>query len=221
LMAREVAALTRVRDNAARPFAAIVGGAKISGKLETLEALAGKADTLVLVGGMANTFLLAQGVPVGRSLVETELVETARRILARARERGLVVVLPSDGVVAPSLDGPARTVPITAVGEAEMILDIGPATSRRIAAVITAARTVFWNGPAGVFEREAFAAGTMAIARALADCRAFTVVGGGESVAAVQQAGVADKLSHVSTGGGASLEFLAGDTLPGIAALEG
>jgi phosphoglycerate kinase len=220
LMAREVAALTRVRDHAERPFVAVVGGAKISGKLQTLEALLAKADTVVLVGGMANTFLLAQGLAVGKSLVEPELLATAREVLAKADSRGVAVVLPSDAVVAAGLDAPGRVVPVAAVGADEMILDIGPDTRARIGGLLAAAKTVFWNGPAGVFEKEAFAAGTMAIARALAESPAFSVVGGGESVAAVQQAGVAAKLSHVSTGGGASLEFLAGDVLPGIAALE-
>jgi len=220
LMAREIAALTKVRDNPERPFVAVVGGAKISGKLETLTSLAQRADTVVLVGGMANTFLLAQGVAVGKSLVEAELVTTAKEILAAAGARGVAVVLPTDAVAAAGVDAPGRTTGVTAVGPEEMILDIGPDTRKRIAAILAGARTVFWNGPAGVFEKPAFAAGTLAIAEAMAASAAFTVVGGGESVAAVQQAGVAAKLSHVSTGGGASLEFLAGDTLPGVAVLE-
>jgi phosphoglycerate kinase len=220
LMAREIAALTKVRDNPERPFVAVVGGAKISGKLETLTSLAQRADTVILVGGMANTFLLAKGVAVGTSLVEADLVGTAKEILAAATGRGIEVVLPSDVVVATSPDAPGRTVDVGGVAAGEAILDIGPRTQQRIAEVVTKARTVFWNGPAGVFEKPAFAAGTLAIAQALAASRAFTVVGGGESVAAVQQAGVAAKLSHVSTGGGASLEFLAGDTLPGVAVLE-
>jgi phosphoglycerate kinase len=220
LMAREIAALTRVRDNPERPFVAVVGGAKISGKLETLTSLARRADTVVLVGGMANTFLLAQGVEVGKSLVEADLVGTAKEILAAAASRGVAVILPSDVVVAPSSDAPGRIVGVGAVPAGEMILDIGPVTRQRIVQVVAQARTVFWNGPAGVFEKPAFAAGTLAIAKALADSKAFTAVGGGESVAAVQQAGVAGKLSHVSTGGGAALEFLAGDTLPGVAVLE-
>jgi phosphoglycerate kinase len=220
LMAREIAALSRVRDNPERPFVAVVGGAKISGKLETLTALARRADTVVLVGGMADTFLLAAGVAVGRSLVEADLVETAKEILAAAAARGTPVILPTDVVVATGTDAPAHTVAVGAVGPQEMILDIGPATRERIANVIATARTVFWNGPAGVFEKPAFAAGTFAIAASLAASAAFTVVGGGESVAAVQQAGLAAKLSHVSTGGGAALEFLAGDTLPGVAVLE-
>jgi phosphoglycerate kinase len=220
LMAREIAALTRVRDNPERPFVAVVGGAKISGKLETLTSLARRADTVVLVGGMANTFLLAQEVEVGKSLVEADLVGTAKEILAAAASRGVAVILPSDVVVAPSSDAPGRIVGVGAVPAGEMILDIGPVTRQRIVQVVAQARTVFWNGPAGVFEKPAFAAGTLAIAKALADSKAFTAVGGGESVAAVQQAGVAGKLSHVSTGGGAALEFLAGDTLPGVAVLE-
>ena len=220
LMAREIAALSRVRDHPERPFVAIVGGAKISGKLETLTALARRADSVVLVGGMANTFLLAEGVAVGRSLAEADLVAAAKGILADAAARGTEVLLPVDAVVAAGPDAPGRTAAVTAVEPDEMILDIGPASRGRIATVIGSARTVFWNGPAGVFERPAFAAGTLAIARAMAASPAFTVVGGGESVAAVQQAGVAGELSHVSTGGGAALEFLAGDTLPGVAVLE-
>jgi len=220
LMAREIAALTKVRDDPERPFVAIVGGAKISGKLETLQSLAKRANTVVLVGGMANTFLLAQGVGVGTSLVEADLVGTAKEILAAAATSGVAVVLPTDVVVAASTDAPGRTAAVGGVTAGEMILDIGPQTRQRIGEIVAKARTVFWNGPAGVFEKPGFAAGTLAIAEALAASSGFTVVGGGESVAAVQQAGVAAKLSHVSTGGGASLEFLAGDTLPGVAVLE-
>ena len=220
LMAREIHALSRVRDNPARPFVAVVGGAKISGKLETLQSLASLADTLVLVGGMANTFLLAEGAEVGKSLVEADLVETAREILATAAARGAHIVLPSDVVVATGLDAPGRVIAAGAVGPDDMILDIGPTARTEIAGVLATARTAFWNGPAGVFEKDAFAAGTLAIARAMASSAAFTVVGGGESVAAVQQAGVADRLGHVSTGGGASLEFLAGMELPGVAVLQ-
>jgi len=220
LLAREIAALSRVRDNPGHPYVAIVGGAKISGKLETLQAIARRADTLALVGGMANTFLAASGVAVGASLAEPELFDTAREVLAQASQRGATVLLPSDAVVARGLDGPARTVAVDGVAADEMILDIGPRTREAVAGAVAGATTVFWNGPAGVFERPDFAEGTLAIARALAASTAFTVVGGGESVAAVHQAGVASSLSHVSTGGGASLEFLAGITLPGIAALE-
>lgn len=221
LMARELQALTTVRDNPKRPFVALVGGAKISGKLEALQALVEKADTLALVGGMANTFLLATGREIGASLAERDLVDTAASILARAAERGATVILPDDVVVAPTLDAPeGRVVSATAIPCGEMVLDVGPATVARIESAVAGASTVFWNGPAGVFERPQFAAGTLAIARAMAASLAFTVVGGGESVAAVHQAGVADRLSHVSTGGGASLELLGGATLPGVAVLE-
>lgn len=220
LMARELAALGKVRDNPERPFVAVVGGAKVSDKLATLKALAARADTLVLVGGMANTFLLAQGVAIGGSLAEPDLADAAREILAAAAARGVKVVLPTDVVVAADLDAPGRTVGLDQVGPDDKILDIGPASRAAITEALATAKTIFWNGPAGVFERPSFAEGTMAIAWALADSAAFTVVGGGESVAAVQQAGLAEKLSHVSTGGGASLEFLAGDVLPGVAALE-
>jgi phosphoglycerate kinase len=222
LMVKEIAALTRVRDNPERPFVAIVGGAKISGKLETLQALANKADALALVGGMANTFLLAQGRQIGRSLVERDLLATAKEILDLGVTRGIPVLLPSDVVVAANLEsGVGSVVAVDAVGADQMILDIGPATRSAVATLVGSAKTVFWNGPAGVFEKAPFAAGTFGIVKALAACPGFTVVGGGESVAAVQQAGVAASLGHVSTGGGASLEFLSGATLPGVAVLEG
>ena len=220
LMAKEIAALSKVRDNPERPFVAIVGGAKISDKLATLRHLVHLADTVALVGGMANTFLLAQGVAVGKSLVENDQVASAREILASAAQSGKTIILPGDVVVAANVDSPGRVAGVLHVGEQDAILDAGPATSEAIAAAIGTARTVFWNGPAGVFEKPGFADGTLAIARAMAAARAFTVVGGGESVAAVQAAGVASSLSHVSTGGGASLEFLAGDVLPGVAILE-
>ncbi len=221
LMARELHALSAVRDNPERPFVAVVGGAKISGKLEALQALVERADTLALVGGMANTFLLAQGHEIGTSLVERDLLDTARDILARAAARGASVILPEDVVVAPNVEASTgQVVAAEGIPADQMVLDVGPTTIDRITAAVAGARTVFWNGPAGVFERPPFAAGTLAIARALAASSAFTVVGGGESVAAVQQAGVADRLSHVSTGGGASLEFLGGATLPGVAVLQ-
>lgn len=221
LMLAELAALSKVRDNPERPLVVVAGGAKISGKLETLQALAAKADVLALVGGLANTFLLAKGFAVGRSLVEKELLELAREILHKAASRGVEVLLPVDVVVAESLEAAQGvTVPVEAVGENQMILDVGPATVEAIRRHLGAG-TVFWNGPAGVFERPPFAAGTLAIAQALGESKAFTVVGGGESVEAVHMAGVADSITHVSTGGGASLEFLAGAVLPGVAALEG
>lgn len=221
LMARELAALTKVRDHPERPFVAVVGGAKISGKLEALQALAEKADTLAVVGGMANTFLLAAGHEVGKSLVERDLIDVARAVMGRAKERGISLLLPEDVVVAPALEAEeGRVVEATAIPADAMVVDVGPGTISRIEVALGAARTAFWNGPAGVFERPPFAAGTFAIAHALAASPAFSVVGGGESVAAVYQAGVADRLSHVSTGGGASLELLGGATLPGVAVLE-
>lgn len=220
LMLAELAALSRVRDHPQRPLVVIAGGAKISGKLEVLQALAQKADVLALVGGLANTFLLACGKPVGASLVERELIGLAEQILAQAKERGTKVLLPVDVVVAESLEAERGVVvPVEMVRGNQLILDVGPRTLAAIDEHLGSG-TVFWNGPAGVFERPAFAAGTLALARALAASSAFTVVGGGESVEAVQRAGVAERIGHVSTGGGASLEFLAGQQLPGIAALE-
>lgn len=220
LLFTELAALSRVRDNPERPLVVIAGGAKISGKLETLQALSQKADVLCLVGGLANTFLLAKGVAVGRSLVEPDLVELARQILHQAQSRGTEVVLPVDVVVAESPEAAeGKVVPVTSVPADSMILDVGPQTVAAIASRVGRG-TVFWNGPAGVFEKPPFAAGTLGIARALGESQAFTVVGGGESVEAVQLSGVASRISHVSTGGGASLEFLAGAELPGVAALE-
>ena len=219
LMAREIAALARLRDAPDQPFVAVVGGAKISGKLETLQALVTSAETVALVGGMANTFLMAKGVNVARSLVEPDLLDVARKVMDGAAARGTAIILPTDLVVAPGLNGPARACGLDDLHEDDMILDIGTATREAIRAALAGARTAFWNGPAGVFEREPFAAGTVAVARALADCPGFTVVGGGESVMAVHRAGVAQRLSHVSTGGGASLEFLAGVPLPGVVPL--
>ena len=222
LMEREVAALRRMVVDPEQPYVAIVGGAKISTKTAPLEALLERVEVLLIGGGMANTMLLAQGRPVGHSLVEQEMLEKARSVLSRAKERGVRLELPSDVVVADAIASPTR-VEVVAAGAVPadmMIVDIGPASRKLYAAAIAGARTAFWNGPMGVFETEQFAAGTMAVARALATSKAFTVVGGGESVMAVHRAGVADAIGHVSTGGGASLEFLTGEVLPAIAALE-
>jgi phosphoglycerate kinase len=220
LLLAELSALSRVRDNPQRPLVVVVGGAKISGKLETLQALAQRADVLALVGGLANTFLAACGKAVGRSLVEPHLLDVAREILSKATQRGCQVLLPIDVVVAPSPEAEeGRVVSVDAVDSQDMILDVGPASLKALVPHL-AAGTVFWNGPAGVFERPPFARGTFAIAQALGESQAFTVVGGGESVEAVRKAGVAQRLGHLSTGGGASLEFLAGANLPGVAALE-
>jgi phosphoglycerate kinase len=222
LMEHEVAALGRVVDEPEQPFVAVVGGAKVSTKTAPLKALLGRVSTLLIGGGMANTFFLAQGLEVGRSLVEQEMLDTARDVLAGAQERAVDLVLPPDVVVADAIENPQRVeiVPSNAVPSDLMVVDIGPETRARYQAVLAAARTVFWNGPMGVFEVEDFAAGTLAVAEALAASSAFSVVGGGESVMAVRQAGVIEEIDHVSTGGGASLQFITGDGMPALAALE-
>jgi phosphoglycerate kinase len=223
LMEREVAALSRVVNEPEQPFVAVVGGAKVSTKTAPLEALAGRVSSLLIGGGMANTFFLARGFEVGRSLVEKEMVETARAVLAASSERGIDLILPADVVVVDSIDDPQRleVVASDAIPADLMVVDIGPEARARYREVLSAARTVFWNGPMGVFEVPDYAAGTLAVAEALAASPAFSVVGGGESVMAVRQAGVIDDIDHVSTGGGASLQFLTGEDLPAIAALEG
>ena len=222
LMEREVAALGRVVDQPEQPFVAVVGGAKVSTKTAPLEALVGRVSSLLIGGGMANTFFLAKGLEVGRSLVEEEMVETAQSVLAAAAERGIEFVLPSDVVVADAIDNPqlVEIVASNAIPAELMVVDIGPEARARYREVLAATRTVFWNGPMGVFEVADYAAGTLAVAEALAASPAFTVVGGGESVMAVRQAGVIDDIDHVSTGGGASLQFITGECMPALAALE-
>jgi phosphoglycerate kinase len=224
LMAAEVDYLGRALSSPDRPFVAILGGAKVSDKLEVIENLLGKVDALLIGGAMAYTFLKAQGRPVGKSRVEEQLVATASDLLARAAARGLTLELPVDHVVARALEAgvPTETLVVTdpTIGD-RMGLDIGPTTVERYSRVIRGARTVVWNGPMGVFEIEAFAAGTIGVARAVAAVEGTTIIGGGDSVAAVTQAGVADRMTHISTGGGASLEFLGGRTLPGVQALTG
>ncbi len=222
LMEREVAALGRIVDNPKQPFVAVVGGAKVSTKTAPLEALVGRVSSLLIGGGMANTFFLAQGLEIGRSLVEEEMVETARAVLAAAAERGIEFVLPSDVVVADAIEDPQRVevVPSDAIPSDLMVVDIGPEARARYREVLGSSRTIFWNGPMGVFEVAEYAAGTLAVAEALAASDAFSVVGGGESVMAVRQAGVIDDIDHVSTGGGASLQFITGEGMPAIAALE-
>jgi phosphoglycerate kinase len=222
LMEREVAALARVVDDPEQPFVAVVGGAKVSTKTAPLDALLGRVSALLIGGGMANTFLLAQGLEVGRSLVEVEMLETARLVLAAANNRGIDLVLPADVVVADAIDTPGRVEVVAshAIPPELMVVDIGPQARARYRDVVSGARTVFWNGPMGVFEVPEYAAGTLAVAQALAASPAFSVVGGGESVMAVRQAGVIDDIDHVSTGGGASLQFITGESLPAIAALQ-
>ena len=221
LMQAELTHLSRLLDPE-RPFAAILGGAKISTKIEPLEALADIADMLIVGGGMANHFVRAIGLPVGRSLLEEDRVATAREILDLCREEGKNVALPSDFVVAKDAsDGAhARVVSIQGIPDDMMALDIGPKTIEQFGRLLKEAKTIFWNGPMGVFEKPPFDKGTMAVARMLAESDAMTVVGGGESVQAVRKAGVASRITHVSTGGGASLEFLSGAELPGVTALE-
>jgi phosphoglycerate kinase len=222
LLAREVAALGRLLGEPERPFAALLGGAKIEGKIDTLENLLPRLDLLLLGGGMANTFLAARGYDLGASLFEPDRVELAKEILARAEARGIEVLLPVDVVVTDDLGRPTRTetVAADAIPAGLKAVDVGPETRRAFAAAIGRARTLFWNGPLGVFEKPPFDAGTRAVAEALAACPGFSVIGGGETVAAVKAAGVAGRFGHVSTGGGASLELLAGKTLPGVAVLE-
>ena len=223
LMAAEVTYLGKALKSPERPFVAILGGAKVSDKLEVIENLLGKVDALVIGGAMAYTFLKAQGVAVGKSLVEDDLIGTATDLLARSKQRNVPLELPLDHVVAPKLDAsaPAETLAIgdAAIGD-RMGLDIGPRTVARYADVIRRAKTVVWNGPMGVFEIDAFAAGTIGVARAVAGVTGTTIIGGGDSVAAVTKAGVAGKMTHISTGGGASLEFLGGQQLPGVAVLD-
>jgi len=222
LMAAEVEYLGRALHDPERPFVAILGGAKVSVKLEVIENLLGKVDALLVGGAMAYTFLKALGRPVGKSLVEDELVGTAKGLIERAKATGIALELPVDHVVAPKLDANAPTATLAvddpSIGD-RMGLDIGPETVKVYTNVIGRAKTVVWNGPMGVFEMKPFAAGTMGVAQAVANVFGTTIIGGGDSVAAVTQAGVADKMTHISTGGGASLEFLGGQTLPGVAAL--
>lgn len=220
LLERELQYLGRALANPDSPFIAIMGGAKISDKIAVIENLLAKVDSLLIGGGMANTFFVAQGHRVGKSLVEEEAIDTAKKLLA---EHGDKLVLPVDCVVAAEFkaDAEAKTVAVDEVPADWMILDIGPATIAHFSNRLAAARTVVWNGPMGVFEFPRFAEGTFAIARALAGLQgATTIIGGGDSAAAVEQSGLADRMSHISTGGGASLEFLEGKTLPGVAALD-
>jgi phosphoglycerate kinase len=216
LMAEELDALGKALAHPARPLVAIVAGSKVSTKLTVLGALAAKVDQLVVGGGIANTFLLASGVRIGRSLAEPDLVAEAKKIMAATK-----VPLPVDVVVAKSLDDPnAVTKPAGAVADDEMILDIGPKSAQALAAALGTAGTIVWNGPVGVFEREPFAGGTRAIAKAIAQSKAFSIAGGGDTVAAINKFGIADKIGYISTAGGAFLEFLEGKTLPAVAALE-
>ena len=220
LMQQELAALGRILESPDKPLVAILGGAKVSDKLTLVEHLLDRVDALLIGGGMAFTFLASLGHAVGRSLVEPDHLETARRTLEAARRRGVALVLPVDAVVAEGLDSAqGRAVGIREIPAGQMGLDVGPRTVERFTKTLSGARTIVWNGPMGVFERPPFAAGTLALARAVASSPAFTVIGGGDTVAAVTQAGVAEQIGYISTAGGAFLEFLEGRKLPGVEAL--
>ena len=215
LMAAELDALGKALANPARPLVAIVAGSKVSTKLTVLAELAKKVDRLIVGGGIANTFLLAAGKPIGKSLAKPDLVDEAKRIAAVTQ-----VPLPADVVVAKSMDGPGTVKSADAVAPDEMILDIGPQAAREFASLLGDAGTIVWNGPVGVFEKEAFAKGTEVLARAIAASRAFSIAGGGDTVAAIHKFGVAGRIGYISTAGGAFLEFLEGKTLPAVAVLE-
>ena len=222
LMQRELEALGRIFERPERPVAAVLGGAKVSDKLTLVEHLLSRVEKLLIGGGMAFTFLSALGYGVGRSLLESDRLEAARAILARARSLGVPVRLPVDIVVAPSLDSVEgiRTVGVREIPDDLMGLDLGPLTVAQFGAALRGAKTILWNGPMGVFEKPPFAAGTIGVARAVAGSGAFSVIGGGDTIAAVQHAGVTDRIGYISTAGGAFLEFLEGRVLPGVAALN-
>jgi phosphoglycerate kinase len=221
LLMAELDALAKALEHPARPLLAIVAGSKVSTKLELLSSLVGKVDQLIVGGGIANTFIAAIGYGVGKSLVEMDLLDTAKQIIADAKARGADIPIPSDVVVAPAFaaDAPATVKAVDAVGAEDMILDIGPQTAARYAELIKAAGTVVWNGPVGVFEFDAFGKGTETLARAIAASKAFSIAGGGDTLAAVDKYGIEQDVSYISTGGGAFLEFLEGKELPAVAAL--
>src|SRR3990167_859963 len=222
LLMAELDALAKALHEPARPLVAIVAGSKVSTKLELLGNLVGKVDQLIVGGGIANTFIAAMGHPVGKSLCEHDLVETARAIMAQAKARGADIPVPTDVVVAPAFaaDAPATIKAVADVGPDDMILDIGPDTAARYAATIASAGSIIWNGPVGVFEFDAFGKGTEVLARAIADSEAFSIAGGGDTLAAVEKYGVAEGIDYISTGGGAFLEFCEGKELPAVAALQ-
>jgi len=222
LMQKELEALGKIVENPDHPFAAIIGGAKVSTKIKVLQNLLDKVDILIIGGGMANTFLKAKGYDVGKSLLEPDMIDVAWDLMRRAQDRGVRLGLPVDVVAAERFeaDAPTVVVDVDKIPEGWAIVDIGPRTIEEFRSLLQPAKTIFWNGPMGVFEMPRFAAGTRAIAEILANSGATTVVGGGDSVAAVEQMGYSDRMSHISTGGGASLELIEGRTLPGVAALE-
>ncbi len=222
LMKKELTALGNALMRPVKPFVAIIGGAKISDKIGVVSYLIGKADTIIIGGGMANTFLAAQGYDMKASLVEPESLEVAKETLEQAKSAGTDLLLPIDVTIAAAFDAPetAKAADIDAIDDGWMALDIGPKTIEKYVAKIADAKTIIWNGPMGVFEQDVFAVGTNALAKAVAESDAYSVVGGGDSVAAVKKSGMADKINHISTGGGASLEFMEGRVLPGLAIIE-
>nr|WP_251044364.1 MULTISPECIES: phosphoglycerate kinase [unclassified Lysobacter] len=222
LLMAELDALAKALDNPARPLLAIVAGSKVSTKLELLSSLVSKVDQLIVGGGIANTFIAAMGHGVGKSLVENDLIDTAKKIMADAKARGADIPVPTDVVVAPAFaaDAPATVKAVDAVGADDMILDIGPDTAARYAELIKNAGTVVWNGPVGVFEFDAFGKGTQTLALAIAASKAFSIAGGGDTLAAVDKYGIEKDVSYISTGGGAFLEFLEGKELPAVTALK-
>lgn len=222
LMKKELTALGNALMRPVKPFVAIIGGAKISDKIGVVSYLIGKADTIIIGGGMANTFLAAQGYDMKASLVEPESIGVAKETLEQAKNAGTDLLLPVDVTIAAAFDAPetAKAADIDAIDDGWMALDIGPKTIENYVAKIKDAKTIIWNGPMGVFEQDAFAVGTNALAKAVAESEAYSVVGGGDSVAAVKKSGMADKINHISTGGGASLEFMEGRVLPGLAIIE-
>jgi phosphoglycerate kinase len=222
LLAAELDALDRALADPARPMVAVVGGAKVSTKLEVLESLLEKVDRLVVGGGIANTFIAAAGHGVGASLYEAELVPVAKRLMDKAAARGAEIPVPEDVVVAKAVaeDTEARTVAVGDVADDDLILDVGPRTAGRLAAIMREAGTIVWNGPLGVFELPPFAGGTRILAEAIAESPAFSIAGGGDTLAAIDQFGVGEAVSYVSTGGGAFLEYLEGRALPAVAVLE-
>ena len=221
LLTAELEALGEALQNPQRPLAAIVAGSKVSTKLTILDSLADQVDQLIVGGGIANTFLLAQGLPIGKSLAEVDLVEDARRIMAKIKAKGGEVPLPTDVVVAKQFaaDAPATIKKVADVAEDDMILDIGPESAQKLAQMMQTAKTIVWNGPVGVFEFPAFAQGTQVLTQAIAASTAFSIAGGGDTLAAISQFGITDQISYISTGGGAFLEFLEGKSLPAVAAL--
>ncbi|NLY09753.1 MAG: phosphoglycerate kinase [Tissierellia bacterium] len=222
LIEKEIKIIGEALANPARPFIAILGGAKVSDKIGVMENLLSKVDTILIVGGMAYTFLKAQGYEIGKSLLEDDKIEFASKVISAAKDKGISIVLPVDVVVSENIDDEedARVVSVNSIEKDVMGLDIGPKSVEIMTPIIVNAGTVIWNGPAGVFEKKAFAGGTIGLAKAMAESKGTTIVGGGDSAAAVELLGFADKITHISTGGGASLELMEGKELPGIASIE-